>query len=274
MVDGRSSIVDHRSSMSRSNPLVALPHMALPRALATCALLAAAACGGSSLVLQSPDGSTSPGDDGSVDGMVTDAGVDAPDPCGPTNCQGCCRSDGTCNTVTSVAACGAEGSACTACGAADSCNKPAQGCISNYNAPCTPQNCPTGCCFPVLRAGHVLHWVRARRPGVQHLWRRRMHPRGRRRRLMREPAALLAHDLQWMLLPGCVRRGTPGHCLRLRGCDLPGLHHPRRRVQRQRLLQMITPREPPTPTRGVFPKWDPARPRRVARRHAHRSRRG
>jgi len=147
MVDRRSSIVDHRSSMSRSNPLVALPHMALLRALATCALLAAAACGGSSLVLQSPDGSTSPADDGSVDGMVTDAGVDAPDPCGPTNCQGCCRSDGTCNTVTSVAACGAEGSACTACGAADSCNKPAQGCISNYNAPCTPQNCPTGCCF-------------------------------------------------------------------------------------------------------------------------------
>jgi hypothetical protein len=68
----------------------------------------------------------------------------SPGACGPSNCQGCCDSNGACiNATTSVstaATCGLGGAACVACGADERC---ANGqCASE---PCGPDNC-TGCC--------------------------------------------------------------------------------------------------------------------------------
>lgn len=41
--------------------------------------------------------------------------------CGPTNCNGCCSSDGLCQSGDTTAACGASGAACTACASTQIC---------------------------------------------------------------------------------------------------------------------------------------------------------
>lgn len=62
--------------------------------------------------------------------------------CGPQTCpSGCCQ-NGKCLNGTTEAACGQLGATCQVCGTGTYCG---QGmCMSG--TPCTPQNCPNGCC--------------------------------------------------------------------------------------------------------------------------------
>lgn len=78
---------------------------------------------------------------------AADVGPDALPKCGPTNCTGCCQSDGSCAGGQTLDACGMNGEACEQCPKDPNsyCNKPGPGCITQL-AECTPQNCD-GCCF-------------------------------------------------------------------------------------------------------------------------------
>ncbi len=80
----------------------------------------------------------------STDGAT---GVDAGpvSTCGPSNCIGCCRQDGTCDTDPSATSCGIYGSKCEVCPTGAVCNKPLLGCsfpVKQCDSTCK------GCCVP------------------------------------------------------------------------------------------------------------------------------
>jgi hypothetical protein len=59
--------------------------------------------------------------------------------CGPSSCNGCCASDGTCLDGTEDTACGGSGSSCMACSSGERCSS------SGVCRLCNATNC-TGCC--------------------------------------------------------------------------------------------------------------------------------
>ena len=66
----------------------------------------------------------------------------APPPCGPANCAGCCVGN-QCVIDTKPTACGARGEACKTCGTTETCS-PTGVCVDAGE--CNPTTCPTGCC--------------------------------------------------------------------------------------------------------------------------------
>jgi hypothetical protein len=61
------------------------------------------------------------GTGGAGTGGATGSGGGGGTPCGPTNCMGCCSSDGQCVRNVTAQQCGTKGAACVACGACQIC---------------------------------------------------------------------------------------------------------------------------------------------------------
>jgi hypothetical protein len=68
-----------------------------------------------------------PGTGGAAMGGAPGTGGGGGTPCGPTNCMGCCASDGQCVHTVTAKQCGSKGAACMACGACEICGGGASG---------------------------------------------------------------------------------------------------------------------------------------------------
>ena len=113
-----------------------------------------AACNGQTFSCVGGTGGGSAGTGGGSSG--TGGGTSAV--CNPSNCGGCCRSDGFCvsppnNQTSSV--CGAGGSTCANCSALGTTCDTENGVCRTLTA-CNASNCPVGCCLDgVCTDGHV-----------------------------------------------------------------------------------------------------------------------
>ena len=77
---------------------------------------------------------------------------DDPPVCGPSNCNGCCTSNGTCVAGNTDAVCGYSGGTCSTCSSVEKC---VSGTCTVQTQPCGPANCATGCCVGnVCKAGN------------------------------------------------------------------------------------------------------------------------